>query len=117
MTTAGGEPSQGSSASFTLTQASAFFVRGSMLQNATVDIFSVTVTPPKGQPPRTQKFSPNSSFQDPNEILYWETDLNRDLSYGVEIKSEVSGKDSFFGFRSVEIWDAGRYFFIPLHLS
>jgi len=110
MTTAGGKSSQGSTASFTLNETSAFFIRGGMLANASEDRFSVTITPPsKVGRPQSRTFMLNSSWGDPNEILFFESGLNRDLSYGVQIKSEVAGKDTFFGFRTVETLDAGSF--------
>jgi hypothetical protein len=118
MTTAGGQASQGSIASFVLNQTSAFFIRGCMLPNASDDLFSVTVSPPPSLgPPKEHLLSPNSSWEDPNEVLFWTSGMNSDWTYLVEFKSEVAGKDSFLGFRSVETLDAGRYVeFRSIHL-
>jgi len=79
-----------------------------MVANATDDLFSVTITPPANVAlPYTQTFSPNSSWEDPNEVLFWESGLDRDIEYGVTITSEVAGADTYFGFRSLEILDGG----------
>ena len=114
MDTPGGTSSAGSTCTFTLSNASAFFVYGAMAQNARDDRFSVSVRPAAGSvnngggggnAGRLLGF--DSSWEDANEVLYWQSGLDRDATYEVVIKSEVAGKDSFFGFRSIDVWDAG----------
>ncbi|ESK80787.1 hypothetical protein Moror_8504 [Moniliophthora roreri MCA 2997] len=70
--------------SFTVEEASAFFLRGSL----SFDHFlkQATITPgPNGEPFKTTVFNDYSTVLDFEQVLYWESGLDRDKTYDLEL--------------------------------
>lgn len=97
----------GESASFTLSQASAFFLYGAVNHDHGMKVATLT---PLSDPSKAKTTLLNdlSSALDFKQILYWESDLDRDQNYTVRI-TQVGG--TAFSFSSLDITDGFvRYF-------
>ncbi|TCD60917.1 hypothetical protein EIP91_009290 [Steccherinum ochraceum] len=93
----------GESVSFTLQNATAFFLYGA--DNLDHGSKTVSVTPSSNpSEARTALINDQSSALDFRQILYWESGLNRDDTYTIEI-TEVGG--TAFSFSSLDILDGG----------
>lgn len=91
----------GESVSFTLQNATAFFLYGA--DNLDHGSKTVSVTPSSNpSEARTALINDQSSALDFRQILYWESGLNRDDTYTIEI-TEVGG--TAFSFSSLDILD------------
>ncbi|KAK7053007.1 hypothetical protein VNI00_004328 [Paramarasmius palmivorus] len=97
----------GDSVTFTINSTSAFFLWSTVASDHGAK--TVTLTPTSGGPSKTTALDNRSSFLDFKQILYWESNLDRDQTYMVEV---VLVKDDFLGVNhlgvaSLDLMDGG----------
>ena len=98
----------GESVTFTLNQTTAFFLRGTL--NYDHGHKSVTFTPHSnaGQATTTTILDYSTTL-DFEQILYWQSGLDRDQSYTVQITQLADGTETSFSFSSLDIIDGCVY--------
>ncbi|EEB91208.1 hypothetical protein MPER_10468, partial [Moniliophthora perniciosa FA553] len=91
---------------FRITNSSAFFVRGFV--GAVQGSKSATLTPGlNGEPFKISVFDDFSSILDFDQILYWESGLDRDQTYTVEIRASGSSGAGYMDIHTLDTIDGG----------
>jgi len=91
----------GATVSFTLTNTSAFFLWGAVNNDHTPKI--ATLSSQKDGQLKNVSIDDSSSSFDFTQILYWESDLDRNETYTVQVTNVDNSK--YFSFSSLDIID------------
>ncbi|KAK7471914.1 hypothetical protein VKT23_000016 [Stygiomarasmius scandens] len=94
----------GATVSFTLTNTSAFFLWGAVNNDHTPKI--ATLSSQKDGQLKNVSIDDSSSIFDFTQVLYWESDLDRNETYTVQITNVDNSK--YFSFSSLDIIDGGN---------
>ena len=94
----------GEAVTFTLSQTTAFFLRGALNNDHGPKSVKFAPVENSGQA-TTTTFLDYSTTLDFNQILYWQSGLDRDQSYTVQITQLADGGATSFSFSSLDIID------------
>ncbi|PPR00557.1 hypothetical protein CVT26_009889 [Gymnopilus dilepis] len=97
---------QGATVTFTLNETSAFFVYG--LVNLDLGPFTVGIQPPPAQPagaPVTTTFNSSSRWISLDQVMYWQSGLDRSKQYTVTITNQGTGDAPWFDFSHIDVID------------
>ncbi|EEB96336.1 hypothetical protein MPER_04544, partial [Moniliophthora perniciosa FA553] len=91
---------------FTVTNCSAFFITGSV---GLAHLSKTAILTPglNGESSKVTIFNDYSPLYDFHQILYWESGLDRDQSYTVEIRATSGSSGSYIFFDALDVIDGG----------
>ena len=101
----------GESVTFTVNQTTAFFFRGALNYDHGTKLVTLK---PQSNPDQTTTttISDYSSTLDFDQILYWQSGLNRDEAYAIQITQlGTTGQTTAFSFSELNIIDGCVYIF------
>ncbi|KAF8890553.1 hypothetical protein CPB84DRAFT_1398182 [Gymnopilus junonius] len=94
----------GASVSFTLNETSAFFIY--CLVNVDLGPFTVTVQPPSDLGPAvTTTFNSSSRWISLDQVMFWQSGLDRNRQYSVTITNEGQGDAPWWDFSHIDVID------------